>query len=153
MRTIELEIFADHFQFWLTDGDDSFPSADYSEEAVEQKLAVFTGAAMLFTARNLTVPVTIEILDREPTPDFDAWEHAVDGGITVNSGQLNVAGCTDWPEATRIPLEPGIYRLRFSFRGTTGLDPNALEGDDQYRVQLWTAPTLESPVVWKQHQD
>lgn len=149
----ELELFADYFQFYLQDDDERFGdlSKAWTDEAVERMLAVAPGVVGVGTARNMTVPIVVEVLDEEPAADFDQWEHVVEAGLEVQSGRLVVAGCTDYlPAAERLPVSVGIYRVRMSCCGLSTITENGLEGDDRYRVQLWQVARLEPPVVRKQ---
>ena len=151
----EFELFADYFQFYVQDDDEQLGNlADaWTDEAVNRMLAVANGVVGIGTVRNMTVPVTIEVLDTEPVADLSAWEHVAEGGLEVKTGRLVVAGCTDYfADAARIPVAAGTYRLRMSCRGLTTLSENGLEGDDQYRVQLWPSPTIPLPVVLKSHR-
>jgi hypothetical protein len=153
MSRHEFELFADYFQFYLQDDDELVGdlSDAWTQEAVERLLAVAPGVVGIGTARNMTVPVVVEVLGDEPAADFDAWEHVVEGGLELKSGRLVVAGCTDYfPGAARLPLAAGTYRVRMSCRGLTTISANGLAGDDSYRVQLWAVATLEPPALRKQ---
>lgn len=53
-----------------------------------------------------------------------------------------IAGCTDYfPDAMRIEVTPGTYRVRVCYGALDTLSANGLEGDDRYRLQLWPAPS------------
>jgi hypothetical protein len=155
MSRHEFELFADYFQFYLQDEDERIGIGDLSDawtkEAAERLLAVAPGVVGIGTARNMTVPVVIEVLDHEPEADFDEWEHVVEGGLELKSGRLVVAGCTDYfPDAARLPVAAGTYRVRMSCRGFETISTNGLDGDDTYRVQLWAVERLEPPALRKQ---
>jgi len=50
------------------------------------------------------------------------------------------AGCTDYfPDAARIEFAPGSYRARIYHGSPSLLSEDALDGDDHYKVVLWTA--------------
>jgi len=56
----------------------------------------------------------------------------------VASGPLVVAGCPDYlPDAKRIALAPGVYRVRVSYGGLDTVSEDGLDGNDRYRVQVW----------------
>jgi hypothetical protein len=151
MQSHNLELFADYFQFYLQDevaeGD---LSAAWSPEAIKRMLAVSAGVVGIGTVRNVDVPVTLEFLDAEPAADFGSFDHVVEGSLTIKSGPLVVAGCTDYfPDAKRFDLDPGTYRVRLSSSGLSSLSEDGLDGQDHYRVQLWQASLIE-PAVLKQ---
>ncbi|RYH31442.1 MAG: hypothetical protein EON54_21310 [Alcaligenaceae bacterium] len=113
--------------------------------------AVTDGAVGIGTARNMDVPVTLELLDRAPSLDLTAFDHVAEGSLLVSSGTLVVAGCTDYfPDAKRFAMEPGTYRVRLLSSGLDTLSADGLEGKDHYLLQLWLASPVE-PTVLKQH--
>jgi len=151
MRSHNLELFADYFQFYLQDEGTSGDLSDaWSPAAVQRMFAVSTGVVGIGTARNMDVRVTLEFLDSEPSTDFTNFDHVVEGSLIIKSGPLVVAGCTEYsPDAARFDLEPGTYTVRLSSSGLGSLSEDGLDGQDHYRVQLWQA-SLTEPTVLKQ---
>lgn len=147
------ELFADYFQFYLQDEASVGIDGDaWSGGGSERMLAVAPGAIGVGTVRNLDVPVTIEILESEPTNDLERWDQVTECSLRTSSGRLVVAGCTDYfPDAARIGIAPGTYRARISGGGFDTVDQQSLDGEDRYRVQLWPGEDL-APRVLKQHQ-
>ncbi|MCR6478843.1 hypothetical protein NU688_21980 [Variovorax sp. ZS18.2.2] len=148
---LEFNLFADYFQFYIQDeAADGDLSDAWSDEAVDQLFAVGPGVVGIGTVRNMDVPVTVEILDAEKPIDFAEWDHVVECTLVTESANLVIAGCTDYfPDAARIPVAPGTYRLRACYAGLDTLSDDGLEGNDRYHLQLWRAPAVE-PVVLKQ---
>jgi hypothetical protein len=141
MSRYELTLFADYHQFYIQDEnvDDNLSEA-WSDEAVVRLLAVAPGTVGIGTVRNVDVPVTIAVLEREPVLDADKFDQVVECSIAVESGTIVVAGCTDYfPDAARIKLSAGPYRVRASFQGLESVSAHGLEGNDQYHLQLWPA--------------
>jgi hypothetical protein len=150
--TYEFELFADYFQFYLQDDDAAIGNLSdaWTEEATANLIAVAPGTVGIGTARNMTVPVVIEIRRAKPGDSLDEWDHVVEAGLTIRSGALVVAGCTDFfPDAARLPLAPGEYRVRLYAAGLRSVSPDGLEGDDRYRVVIWPGNAAHLPVVLK----
>lgn len=147
-RTHRFELFADYFQLYLEDeGERAEPDIDW-DAAVARMLAAGDGFVMIGTVRNMTVPLTIEILDTEPATDPDAFDHVAECSLAVRSGEIVVSGCTDYrPDAARIAVAPGDYRVRVSYGDLNSLSEDGLEGRDHYRAQLWPAPSAELRVL------
>lgn len=141
MSCYELTLFADYHQFYIQDENvDGNLSEAWSDEAVERLLAVAPGTVVIGTVRNFDVPVTIAVLEREPVLDADKFDQVVECSIAVESGTIVVAGCTDYfPDAARIKLSAGSYRVRASFQGLESVLAQGLDGNDQYHLQLWPA--------------
>jgi hypothetical protein len=151
MRQFHFELFADYCQFYLQDetaaGD---LSESWTEEASDRLLAVAPGIVGIGTVRNMTVPVSLELLDVEPENDFDRWDHVTECSLDVHSDRLVVAGCTDYfPDAKRIEVVSGSYRVRASYGSLNSLSEDGLSGDDHYRIQVWQAPPIEPRVLKK----
>lgn len=147
MHTFNL--FADYFQFYLQDeAIDSDLSDSWTDEAVTRLLAVAPGAVGVGTVRNMEVPVTLEMFASEPPLNVMAYDHIVEGSLSVAGKNLVIAGCTDYfPEAARIQIEPGDYRVRACFSDLESLSEDGLDGEDRYHLQLWPAPLADVMVV------
>jgi len=147
----EYELFADYHQFYLQDDDRSLGdlSDAWTLEATQRLLAVARGVVGIGTARNTTVPVVVEILETAPEPDLNDWDQVVEASLEIATGRIVVAGCTDyWPDAARIDVRPGRYRVRSSCAGLNSVT-SALDGNDRYRVQLWPTTHATAPTVIK----
>ena len=147
MSLYHLELFADYCQFRIQDerATDKLPDA-WTNEAVERLLAVAPGAVGVGTVRNTDVPVTIEILEREPECDAGDFDHIVECSIALDSGVLVAAGTTDYlPDAKRIDVTPGSYRVRVCFAQLDTVSDDQLDGSDQYHLKLW--PAAPGPVT------
>jgi len=149
MRSIQLSLFADYFQFYIQDeavtGD---LSGSWNGDATARLLAVAPGTIGIGTIRNTEVPVLVEVHDRKPPEDLDAWDHVVEASIDLKSGCLVIAGCTDYfPDATRMDVSPGCYLSRVSYGGLKSLSKAGLTGDDHYRVQLWPGASSAVSVI------
>lgn len=131
-------IFADYHQFYLTDADggDDQP-VDWTEAALRDRIVCENGLLLVTTARNMTVPVRVELHDAEPAIDMEAADHVVLGSLRTG-GELVIAGCTDYlPDAARAKVPPGNLRAMVVFTGLGTLSEDGLEGEDRYTVHLW----------------
>jgi len=142
VRTFEYKLFADYFQFYLQDETVVGDLSDcWTQEAVDRLLAVAPGTIGVGTVRNMTVPLVVEVRDAEPDEDSSNWDQVNECDLEVQSGRVVVAGCTDYfPDAARIDLPPGSYRARLYYGNLDALSDDGLDGDDRYKVALWSAP-------------
>jgi len=140
-RTFQYKLFADYHQFYVQDESvEGNLSDSWTPDAVARDLAVAPGTIGIGTARNATVPVVVEIADGEPDDAMDGWDQVTECSIEVASGRLVVAGCIDYfPDAARIEVPPGSYRARIYSGNLNSLSDDGLNGDDHYRVVLWSA--------------
>jgi len=145
------ELFADYHQFYLQDesvkGD---LSESWTLDATGRLLAIAPGTIGVGTARNMTVPVDVEVRVAEPVENFDDWDQVNDCSIEISSGRIVVAGCSDYfPDAARIEVSPAVYRARVFYGKLASLSDDGLNGQDHYRVVLWPG-NLIAPIVLKQ---
>jgi hypothetical protein len=149
MRAYKFRLFADYFQFCLQDEQaEGFLGESWTQEASDRLLALAPGTIGIGTARNMHVPVTLEIRDTAPDDDPNSWDQILECSIDVPSGRLVIAGCTDYfPETARISLVPGTYRARVYYADLNSLSADGLEGNDEYRVVLWPAPAGDLEIL------
>jgi hypothetical protein len=139
LLSYKLNLFADYYQFYLQDEQASGePSSDWGDQLVTEMVAIAPGRIGVGTVRNMMVPVSIDLLDARPPNDFAGWDHITEASLNVPSGQIVIAGCSDYlPKATRLPIQPGSYRVRIYYGGLGSVSENGLEGEDHYRVVIW----------------
>ncbi|MDK4705855.1 MULTISPECIES: hypothetical protein [unclassified Rhizobium] len=135
------DLFADYFQIYLRDEAHPDLPEDYTEEVIARRLAVGPNAIILHTARNTAVPVQIEWHDQRPATDLDIYQHVAEATLDCPSGQLVLAGLTDYePDAPRLAVKAGLLGIRVCMSGIDTLSEDGLHGDDRYLVQLWPEP-------------
>jgi hypothetical protein len=141
----DLTLFADYYQFYLQDESaDGNLSEAWSPEAVTRYLATGPGVVGVRTTSAAVVPVSIELWDTSPIEDFLAFWRVSECSLGIEGRSLVVAGCTEHlPDARRIAVLPGTYRVRVSFAGSEAEAPT----QERYRVQLWPAPAVQPHVI------
>jgi hypothetical protein len=143
-------LLADYFQIYLRDEAHPDLPDDYTDEAIASRLVAGPHAVILHTARNMTVPIRVEWHDQRPKVDLDAYQHVVEAQFDCPSGQLVLAGLTDYdPTAPRLSVKAGPLGVRASLSGLDTLSEDGLEGDDPYVVQLWPGAEPEGVRVLK----
>lgn len=155
MPTIfEGELFADYHQVYLCDAvrPPTLPD-EWRQEDLRQRVTLADRALVLSTARNVEVPVKVELHGTRPTPDLALVDHAVEASLRVPSGKLVIAGLTDdIKAAARLAVPAGELRALVLFTGLGSLSEDGLEGDDRYTVHLWPEKT-GGIVVHRQWRD
>lgn len=143
-------IFADYFQLYLRDEANSELPDEYTEESIARRLIAGPNAIVVYTARNMSVPVCVEWHDQRPMCDLGTFQHVVDAGFSCPTGQLVLAGMTDEESTSpRLAVKAGPLGVRVSLSGLDTLSEDGLDGEDQYLVQLWPESELPSLHVLK----
>lgn len=150
IKKLNFEIFADYHQFYLEDENSPHRTDQiWTEENFQQMLAVSGKLVAIGTARNVTVPVSIEFHDEEPVLEFEKYSRVNECSLKVTSDKLILTGCTDYlPDAARIEVEPAIYRVRVCY-GNLETVTNELEGEDFYVLQLWKDAEMREVLTLK----
>ena len=147
---LELTLLADYFQFYLQDEGSSPALSEWTPAELHTLLSTSRGVVVVGTARNMPVPVKIAVFAAEP--DFLAGEPGPaslinECALEVRSGKIIVAGLLDYqPDAVRIAVAPGMYRVRIYYANLEALSEDGLEGADTYTVQLWPTTSLAGTV-------
>lgn len=134
-----LTIWADYHQVFVRDeeAEEDIPD-EWGKQLVEDMIAVATGIVGIGTARNTHVPVQISVFSTQPDDDFAGWDQVVEATIEVPSGRLIIAGPSDYlPDVQRLPVIPGVYRIRVYYGGLDTISEDGLKGNDRYQVFLW----------------
>lgn len=150
MEKLELELFADYYQFYLQDDEQGKGDLDdaWSQEAVDRLLATTDYAIGIGTVRDMDVPVTVEMNNAKPSINPDEWEHIVLTSIKCETGRLVIAGCTDYfPDAIRIELKPGDYHVLVCYKGLDTLSDDGLDGDDMYHLFIYPGSPTDVNVI------
>ncbi|MBR0643737.1 hypothetical protein [Plastoroseomonas hellenica] len=132
------EIFADHHQFHLADINAEIDLGDdWVGEAMDTRIHCRSGVLVVTTARDMPVPVRVELHDAEPAINLEMADHVVLGKLRT-SGRLVIAGPTDsFANAPRIPVPKGMLQAMVVFTGLGTLSEDGLDGQDRYSIHLW----------------
>jgi hypothetical protein len=149
VQEYKFDLFADYFQFYLQDEKaDADLSQCWTEQAVNDLIAVDSGVIGVGTVRNMTVSVAVEICDIEPKEDESKWQHITECSISIPSGSLVIMGCSDYfPDAPRIRIKPDTYQAKVYYGGLDSVSEDGLDGDDFYKVVLWNGESTEPKVI------
>jgi hypothetical protein len=149
-------LFADYHQFYLADPANLTDySEDVTDETIAQGVIAKDDTLVVFTARNMSVPVTVELHDAEPALQLDVADHVVDAGLR-SSGTIAIAGCTDYfPDAARFSTPAGDLNARIVCTGLGTLSSDGVEGEDRYVVHLWPGKSQGVGVLkqWRGDQE
>ena len=146
------KLMADYHQIFLADAanDPSTPE-EVTDRHIRDRLLLAPGVLVLMTARNMVVPLRVELHGAEPGRFIEAADHVVVGGL-ASSGRIGIAGLTDyWPDAARAAVPPGDLCAMVVSRGLGSLSEDGLDGADRYEVHLWPGRS-EGVRVLKQWQ-
>jgi len=145
-------LYAGYHQFHIKDEQASGNTGAtdfWTKEAFHNLLAVNPGVVGIATGSYGDVHVEIEVYESDPGNEPDSWDHVVEAGIDLSSGNLLFCGCPDPEEVGRITVAPGEYRMRVYY-GNLGSVVDE-EGQDHYKLLLWPGSFSKPEVLkrWK----
>ena len=139
MQQIDLTLFADYFQFYIQDDEESVGdlSEAWTPEATDRLLAVSDRVVGIGTVRNMDVAVHVYMVDDLPQIDDGEWDRVNRTSIECRTGRFVIAGCTDYfPDAKRIPAVKGVYDVLIGYKDLDKLSADRLDGKDSYHLFL-----------------
>lgn len=143
MKKHTFELFADYSQFLLSDENspENFETF-WTESTHRDKLAIGDNVIGVRTIQATEVVVDVEVHDSplERFDDAESWYQVAECSLDIPSGKLVVMGVTDFfPEAARILVDPGTYRVRIHYGNRSY--PDASHEGEYYLAILWRGTT------------
>lgn len=148
MPAYKLNIDAYYRQIWLEDSQASAVDREFvfTDEHLADRVWVDRCLVIMFTARDMTVPIVVELRDSAPDDDFAEWDHVAEASIEVVSDSLELYGCGGF-DTFRLQVQPRVYRVRLYFGNLGQVSSDSLEGDDHYRIILWPDSAIAPRVL------
>ena len=153
----QYDVFADYFHFSLEDDGIKPPvGIVWQRQAIEDMLLVGDDYLLVGTVRNMDVPVTIEVVDTDPQPNYldtlrAGADHVTECSLNIQSGKLVILGNEYYPDAPRIPVAPNTYEVRVFYFNLDKISDDGLDGEDTYHVVLFPGHPI-APRVLKRWQ-
>ncbi|WP_313260972.1 hypothetical protein [Lacrimispora sp.] len=161
MKKKHFNFYTDYHQFYLQDGNDknneSRNSPEFwSEEAFSKRMALARGIIGVgIQSYGSKIKGEIEILDKPNINiDYSKYDHIVEGGIFIQSGELQVINCPDNNLELSVKIDPGNYRVRIyscNLDSVKEYDQSNDTDNDYYYVELWKSDDMERKVL-KQYE-
>lgn len=82
--------------------------------------------------------------------DYSLYDHVVEGGINIQSGELQILNCPDGNLELSLKVNPGIYRIRVCGSNFASVEESDLANDtdnDYYRIEIWKSDDMERKVL------
>ncbi|MGC4040336.1 MAG: hypothetical protein QM710_06000 [Flavobacterium sp.] len=150
----KFSFYTQYNQFYLADKDgkgDTGSSNFWTKEALKDKLALEKGIIGVGTQSYGEIRGEIEILEKpSDNVDYGLYDHVVEGGIDIKSGELQVLDCPNSHLELKLKLNPGKYRVRVYGSNFDSVIEEDLANDtdnDFYKIEIWPDENLERKVL------
>ncbi len=123
----------------------------WSDQSFLDGLALEKGVIGVSTRSYGVIKGEIEILDKpKESINFDLYDHIVEGGIDIDSGELQILNCPDSHLELSLKVTPGKYRIRIYGSNFASVKEHDLANDtdnDYYRIEMWKSDNMERKVL------
>jgi hypothetical protein len=137
MLSRSLKVDVSHRQFYLWDPAMPFePPVDWTNEDVDHGMKEARHLLAIAPPRDGVISVQVEIHQAEAALDLAEWDHAVEGGLEIVSGALELqewSGLGRW----RFKVDPGRYRVRALFGNLESYFREDGPELDHYLLAVW----------------
>lgn len=161
MKIQHFRFYTDYHQFYLEDKSDKNKgnptSPDFwNEESFKSRLAMTNGIVGVgIQSSGNEIKGEIEILEkRNENINYNEYDHIVEGGINIQSGELQIFNCPDNNLELSLKVIPGKYRVRVYSSNLASVKETDLAHDtdnDYYRIEIWPSEDMERKVL-KQYE-
>jgi hypothetical protein len=147
----QLDFKTQYNQFYIADksslGETDKPTF-WSDEAYDDRLALGKGIIGIGTECYGSIRGDISLLERANNNySADEFDHIVEGGLKIDSGNLNVLNCPTSELELEIHVKPGVYRVRIYTSNLESADIDEDKGDDYYKIEIWPDSNMERKVL------
>ena len=145
----KLNFYTQYSQFYITDklcNADTGSSNFWNENAFNDRLACANCGLGIGTECYGNVKGELIVLEKPVAEiDYSKYDHIVEAGIEVKSGDLQVLDCPNSAVELEIKVKPGNYRVRvYSSNLASVIDD---DGDDFYKIEIWKSEDMERKVL------
>lgn len=161
MEKRTFKFYTDYHQFYLEDKSDKNKgnpaSPDFwNEESFKSRLAMTNGIVGVgIQSYGSNIKGEIEVLEKPNTSiDYSKYDHIVEGGINIKSGELQILNCPDGNLELSLKINPGKYRVRIYSSNLDSVIDYGLSNktdNDYYNIEIWPSEDMERKVL-KQYE-
>ncbi len=157
MKIYNFKFNTDYHQFYIEDGNDeskgnAASNEFWNENAFNARLALTNrviGVGVESFGNDIKGDIAILEKPRNDT-DYEKYDHIVEGGIDLQSGELQVLDCPYHKIQLSIKVIPGRYRVRvYSSNLGSVKDPGVANDSDNdyYHIEIWKDEEMERKVL------
>lgn len=143
-----LDFYTQYSQFYIADKlSPHETSGDFWDKAAyEDRLAIGTGIVGVGTECYGPVKGELHVLPSSTSEDeLEAYDHVVEGPLTIMSGVLQVLDCPNSNVELQITLPAKDYAVRVYSSNLASVEGD--EGDDFYKIEIWPCERIQRRVL------
>lgn len=119
----------------------------WTQEAYDERLAMAEGIVGVGTECYGPVKGELGLLESENKNfDINKFDHIVEGGINIESGNLEILDCPTSTVHLVTKLNAGKYRVRIYSSNLDSVEGGEA-GDDYYKIEMWPDGNMSRKVL------
>ena len=148
----KFDFVTSYSQFYLTSdhGDKSIEdNTSYPDDNdLEDRLYIEEKFITIYAGSYGHIRGELFVLDKaNPNIEYELYDHVAEGGLDVETGELQILHCPTSAVEFKVKVKPGIYRVRVLFSKLYTNQLDEFEGDDRYRIEVWPDNNIEKKVL------
>lgn len=149
----KFNFYTEYNQFYLSSDKGAFLNSEINvaEIAYQTRLNIQNNSLVVFTQGYGNIKGEIQMLEKPNTKiDYNKYDHIVEGGINIQSGELQLLNCPDSHLELSLKLNPNKYRVRVYSSNLASVKETDLANDtdnDYYRIEIWPSEDMEMKVL------
>ncbi len=155
MQKKEYKFLTSYNQFYLTSDKGAFLDfMNIDENTYNARLSLQKNSIVIFSQSYSNIKGDIEVLETPKSIDYKKYDHIVEGGIEINSGELQILSWPGNEVESSIKVKPGKYRVRVNFFNLSSVKETDLAHDtdnDYYHIEIWQSENMERKIL-KQYE-
>jgi len=158
-RSKKFKFYTQYNQFYLSSIGKNFNARkdfDSFKNDMNKRLSNEDNALIVFTQSYGNIKGDLIVLDKPNTDmDFSKYDHVVEGGLKITSGELQILNSPNSLTEATIKVEPGNYRVRVyssNFASVKEVDLAHDKDNDYYHIEIWPSENMETKVL-KQYKE
>lgn len=154
MKVYKFKFDTQYNQFYIEDkgseGNTNTPDF-WNGDAFNERMALGKGVVAVGTQSYGNIKGEIEVLEKPNNDiDYSKYDHIVEGGINIQSGELQILDCPNSHLELSLKVEPAKYRVRVYSSNLSSVKETDLSNDtdnDDYRIEIWKSNDMERKVL------
>lgn len=152
MQKKEYKFLTSYNQFYLSSDKGSFLDnfMNIDEDTYNARLGLEKKSIIIFSQSYSNIKGEIEVVETPNDLDYKKYDHIVEGGIQVDSGELQILSWPGSETEVSIKVKPGKYRVRVSSSNLSSVKESDLAHDtdnDYYHIEIWLSENMGRKVL------
>jgi hypothetical protein len=145
----KLDFYTQYNQFYVVSDNAAILSANqFDDNGYDDRLTMLKNMIVVRTESYGHVKGEVVFLDGiNANIDLNEYDHVVEGGLFVESGNLQILNCPFSAVELEFNVEPGVYRVRVYSSNMLGYDSDEDEDDSYYKIEMWPDTSMERRVL------